>query len=66
MSKSKSAHSPPPGNPRAFDTIRVPGGRKFDICSSPGTRAFDTMKETSQHLVYPNNMHQYQSAGTAV
>ena len=23
--------------------------------------AFDTMKKTSQNLVYPNNMHQYQS-----
>ena len=27
----------------------------------PVPGAFDTMKKNSQHLVYPNNMHQYQS-----
>ena len=51
---------PPPGNPRYLTRIKSWVGGNLTFVQVPVPRTFDTMKEMSQHLVYPNNMHQYQ------
>ena len=55
----------PPPHPRAtlghLTRIKSWVGGNLTFVQVPVPRAFDTMKKTSQHLVYPNNMHQYQS-----
>ena len=47
-----------PGN---LTRIKSRVGGNLTFIQVPVPRAFDTMKKTSQYLVYPNNMHQYQS-----
>ena len=47
----------PPGH---LTRIKSRVGGNLTFVQVPVPRAFDTMKKTSQHLVYPNNMHQYQ------
>ena len=51
----------PPPPPRHLTRIKSRVGGNLTFVQCPIHRAFDTMKNTSQHLVYPNNMHQYQS-----
>ena len=50
-----------PGNPGSLTRIKSRVGGNLTFVQVPVPRAFDTMKKTSQHVVYPNNMHQYQS-----
>ena len=38
---NRSFKMPPPGIPRAFDTLAVPGRREFDYQSLPGGGEFD-------------------------
>ena len=52
---------PPQATPRHLTRIKSRVGRNLTFVQVPVPQAFDTMKKTSQHLVYPNNMHQYQS-----
>ena len=59
--KSKSAHSPPRATPGHLTRVKSRVGGNLTFVQVPAPRAFDTMKKTPQHLVYPNNMHQYQS-----
>ena len=60
MSQIQECPSPPttPGHLTQIKS-RVEGNLTF--VQVPVPRGFDTVKKTSQHLVYPNNMHQYQS-----
>ena len=48
----------PPGH---LTRIKYRVGGNLTFVQVPVPRAFDTMKKTSQDLVYPNNLHQYQS-----
>ena len=54
---------PPPSwaTPGHLTRIKSRVGGNLTFVQVPVPRGFDTMKKTSQHLVYPNNMHQYQS-----
>ena len=54
---------PPPlrATPGHLTRIKSRVGGNLTSAQVPVPRVFDTMKNTSQHLVYPNNMHQYQS-----
>ena len=58
--KSKNTH-PPRATPGHLTRIKSRLGGNLTFVQVPVLRAFDTMKKTSQHLVYPKNMHQYQS-----
>ena len=51
----------PRATPGDLTRIKSRVGGNLTFVQVPVPRAFDTMKETSQHLVYPNNMHQYHS-----
>ena len=51
-----------PATPGHLTRIKSRVGGNLSFVQVPVPRAFDTMKKTSQHLVYPNNMHQYQSS----
>ena len=51
----------PRATPGHLTRIKSWVGGNLTFVQVPLPRAFDTMKKTSQHLVYPNNMHQYQS-----
>ena len=52
---------PPPATPGHLTRIKPWVGGNLTFVQVPVPQAFDTMKKTSQHLVYPNNMYQYQS-----
>ena len=51
----------PPATPGHLTRIKSRVGGNLAFVQVPVARVFDTMKKMSQHLVYPNNMHQYQS-----
>ena len=61
MSQIQECPSPPPATPEYLTRTKSRMGGNLTFVQVPVPRAFDTMKKTSQHLVYPNNMHQYQS-----
>ena len=52
---------PPPATPGHLTRIKSRVGGNLTFVQVPVPRAFDTMKKNSQHFVYPNNIHQYQS-----
>ena len=52
---------PPPATPGHLTRIKSRVGGNLTFVQVLVPRAFDTMKKNSQHFVYPNNMHQYQS-----
>ena len=52
---------PPRAIPGHLARTKSRVGRNLTFVQVPVPRAFDTMNKTSQHLVYPNSMHQYQS-----
>ena len=52
---------PPQATPGHLTRIKTRVGGNLTFVQVQVPQEFDTMKNTSQHLVYPNNMHQYQS-----
>ena len=61
MSQIQECPSPPPwATPGHLTRIKSRVGGNLTFVQIPIPRAFDTMIKTSQHLVYPNNMYQYQ------
>ena len=51
----------PLATPGHLTRIKSRVGGNLTFVQVPVPQAFDSMKKTSQHLVYPNNMHQYHS-----
>ena len=52
---------PPRATPGHLTRIKSRVGGNLTFVQVPVPQAFDSMKKTSQHLAYPNNMHQYHS-----